>query len=102
MTEPEPPSSTPALDPDVIHFGETKPQAIVCAWCGSPLPSADLESCPHCGAQLKQMDETLDVPGVTTLGPEAIRLLEIAEEKRLRKLKQPRPANAAAAVAAGP
>jgi hypothetical protein len=73
------------LDPEVLHFGETKPHATVCAWCGQGLPEAALDVCPHCGALLKPSDEALDVPGVTTLGPEAVRMLEVAEEKRRRK-----------------
>jgi hypothetical protein len=75
------------LDPEVLHFGESKPQATLCAWCGQSLPAVDPDVCPHCGALLKPTDETLEVPGVTTLAPEVLRILEVAAEKRRRKAK---------------
>ncbi|MGH2407042.1 MAG: hypothetical protein ACRDF7_03035 [Candidatus Limnocylindrales bacterium] len=85
MTDPEDPVFDAKLDPEVLHFGETKPLATICPWCGQGRPEADLDACPHCGALLKPADEALEVPGVTTLGPEAVRLLQVAEEKRRRK-----------------
>src|SRR3972149_6494073 len=36
----------PTLDPEVLTFGETKPQALVCGWCNQPLPGPDLERGP--------------------------------------------------------
>jgi hypothetical protein len=85
VTEPDAPVFDAQLDPEVLHFGETKPTATVCQWCGEGLVNGDLDVCPHCGALLKPSDETLEVPGVTTLAPEAVAMLEAAEEKRRRK-----------------
>jgi hypothetical protein len=92
VTEPDAAVFDAKLDPEVLHFGETKPQATVCPWCGEGLPTTDLEVCPHCGALLKPSDEAAEVPGVTTLSPEAVRMLEVAEEKRRRKLEPRRKA----------
>jgi len=75
----------PTLDPEVLTFGETKPQALVCGWCNQPLPGPDLERCPHCDANLKPADDSIVVPGVTTLSEEAAHLLELAEVKRQRE-----------------
>ena len=75
----------PTLDPEVLSFGETKPQALVCGWCNQPLPGPDLERCPHCDANLTPADESIVVPGVTTLSEEAAHLLELAEVKRQRE-----------------
>jgi hypothetical protein len=75
------------LDPEVLRFGESKPPAALCPWCGQTLSAADVETCPHCQALLKPADEALEVPGVTTLAPEAVRMLEVAEAKKRRKAK---------------
>jgi hypothetical protein len=75
------------LDPEVLRFGETKPPAAICPWCGQPLPAADLDACPHCQALLKPADAALEVPGVTTLSQDALRILEIAEAKKRRKAR---------------
>jgi hypothetical protein len=75
------------LDPAVLRFGESKPPVAVCPWCGQALPAAGLDACPHCQAPLKPADEALEVPGVTTLAPEVVRMLEIAEAKKKRKAK---------------
>ena len=87
MNEPDVPVFDEKLDPEMQRFGETKPLATVCPWCGQGLPEGDLDTCPHCGALLKPADEALEVPGVTTLSLEAARLLEVAEEKRRRKME---------------
>src|SRR3972149_1597187 len=55
----------PTLDPEVLTFGETKPQALVCGWCNQPLPGPDLERCPHCDANLKPADGSIVGPGGT-------------------------------------
>src|ERR1700675_940278 len=94
MTEPDAAVFDAKLDPEVLHFGETKPQAAICPWCGEGLSKADLEACPHCGALLKPSEDALEVPGVTTLSPEAVRMMEVAEEKRRRKLEPRRKATA--------
>jgi hypothetical protein len=87
VTDPNAPLFAETLDPEVIHFGETKPQATICPWCGEALPSADLDACPHCAVLLKPADAALEVPGVTTMDPEVLRLLAVAEEKRRRKAR---------------
>ena len=76
------------LDPEVLRFGESKPAATLCPWCGQALAATDLDACPHCGALLKPADEALEVPGVTTLSQEALRILEVAEVKARRKTKR--------------
>ena len=44
-----------------------------CPWCSAPLPAADLETCPSCGATLAVRPATRrDIKGVTTLDTEAI------------------------------
>jgi hypothetical protein len=43
-----------------------------CQWCSAPLPAADLETCPSCGATLSSAPDTGEIRGVTTLGTEAI------------------------------
>src|SRR6478735_1411140 len=43
-----------------------------CQWCSAPLPSADLPTCPSCGAALTSMTNGEEIRGVTTLDPEAI------------------------------
>lgn len=75
----------PTLDPEILSFGETKPQALVCGWCNAPLPAADLERCPNCDANLQLADETIAIPGVTTLSEGAAHLLELAQVKRQRE-----------------
>ena len=87
MSETDEQTFDPALDPEVLHFGESTPPATACPWCGEPLPTADLDACPHCHALLKPTEETLDIPGVTTLAPEVRRILEVAEAKRRKKAK---------------
>jgi hypothetical protein len=42
-----------------------------CPWCSTPLPSADLATCPNCGAQLNSAADG-DVPGVTTIDVAAL------------------------------
>jgi hypothetical protein len=53
---------------------EIQPEAAagaVCSWCSAPLPSADLEQCPSCGAILTgELAEAL--PGVTAVDAMAI------------------------------
>ena len=100
---PDPADSGPAfartLDAGVLSFGETKPQASVCAWCNRPLPGPGLETCPSCGAQLTPLDETLLVPGVNTLSEEAETALQAAQAKRLRGAAERGESMLAAAVA---
>ena len=43
-----------------------------CQWCSAPLPAADLDTCPSCGATLNSATETGEIKGVTTLDTEAI------------------------------
>ena len=43
-----------------------------CQWCSAPLPSADLPTCPSCGAALTSTIGGEEIRGVTTLDPEAI------------------------------
>ena len=43
-----------------------------CQWCSAPLPAADLETCPSCGATLSTAPDTGEIRGVTTLDTEAI------------------------------
>ena len=43
-----------------------------CQWCSAPLPAADLDTCPSCGATLNSASETGEIKGVTTLDTEAI------------------------------
>jgi hypothetical protein len=43
-----------------------------CQWCSAPLPAADLETCPSCGATLASAPDTGEIRGVTTLDTEAI------------------------------
>src|SRR5690348_5030009 len=43
-----------------------------CQWCSAPLPAADLDICPSCGATLNSATETGEIKGVTTLDTEAI------------------------------
>ena len=43
-----------------------------CQWCSAPLPAADLETCPTCGATLASAPDTGEIRGVTTLDTEAI------------------------------
>ena len=43
-----------------------------CQWCSAPLPSADLPTCPSCGAALTSATGPSEIRGVTTLDPEAI------------------------------
>ena len=87
MDEADAPIFAETLAPEVLHFGETKPQATICSWCGQELAASDLDACPGCGALLKPADSALEVPGVTTLDPEVLRLLAVAEEKRRRKAR---------------
>ena len=53
---------------------EIQPDAaseIVCTWCSAPLSSADLDTCPSCGAIL--MGESVEsLPGVTAVDVTAI------------------------------
>ena len=44
-----------------------------CPWCSAELPAPDVEHCPSCGAALTPAAGTEpQLPGVTTLDPEAI------------------------------
>ena len=43
-----------------------------CQWCSAPLPAADLNICPSCGATLSSAPDTGEIRGVTTLDTEAI------------------------------
>jgi hypothetical protein len=43
-----------------------------CQWCSAPLPAADLDTCPSCGATLNSATDTGEIRGVTTLDTEAI------------------------------
>ena len=43
-----------------------------CQWCSALLPSADLPTCPSCGAALTSTTGGEEIRGVTTLDPEAI------------------------------
>jgi hypothetical protein len=43
-----------------------------CQWCSAQLPSADLPTCPSCGAALISTIGGEEIRGVTTLDPEAI------------------------------
>jgi len=43
-----------------------------CQWCSAPLPAADLDICPSCGATLSSAPDTGEIRGVTTLDTEAI------------------------------
>ena len=45
--------------------------ALVCTWCSAPLPSADLERCPSCGAGLVG-DVAEPLPGVTAVDAAAL------------------------------
>lgn len=45
--------------------------ADACPWCSMPLPAADVETCPSCGAHLVP-DTDAQVPGVTAIDAEAI------------------------------
>ena len=56
---------TPMADP-------TTGTAPRCQWCSAPLPAADLETCPSCGATLSSAPDTGEIRGVTTLDTEAI------------------------------
>ena len=55
---PKRPSPTTAAEP-------------VCTWCSAPLPSADLERCPSCGANLVG-DVAEPLPGVTAVDAAAL------------------------------
>ena len=72
------------LAPEVQAFGAPKPLASVCQWCNAGLPDPDVAICPHCGGRLKPIDEALEVPGLTTITPEARAALERAAVQRLR------------------
>jgi hypothetical protein len=50
---------------------EIAASAPACPWCSTPLPAADAETCPNCGAQLIP-DTDAQVPGVTAIDAEAI------------------------------
>ncbi|HEU0237214.1 MAG TPA: zinc ribbon domain-containing protein [Candidatus Limnocylindrales bacterium] len=50
---------------------EIAASAPACPWCSTPLPAADAETCPSCGAQLIP-DTDAQVPGVTAIDAEAI------------------------------
>jgi len=53
---------------------ETQPEPAadpVCAWCSAPLPSADLDRCPSCGANLVG-DIAEPLPGVTAVDAAAL------------------------------
>jgi hypothetical protein len=43
-----------------------------CQWCSAQLPSADLPTCPSCGAALTSTIGGEEIRGATTLDPEAI------------------------------
>jgi hypothetical protein len=53
--------------PDV----STAPAGPHCPWCSASLASADLTTCPNCGAQLNAPAEA-DVPGVTKIDVAAL------------------------------
>jgi hypothetical protein len=55
-----------------------------CQWCSAPLPAADLETCPSCGATLSSAPDTGEIRGVTTLDTEAI-LRSRSEASRPRR-----------------
>ncbi len=50
-----------------------------CPWCSAELPSADLATCPSCGASL-QSEGDKQVPGLTAIDPMAV--IEGAREPR--------------------
>jgi hypothetical protein len=50
-----------------------------CPWCSAELPSAELSTCPSCGASL-QSDGEPQVPGLTAIDPVAV--LEGSREPR--------------------
>lgn len=48
-------------------------ETLRCPWCSSELPSPEAATCPSCGATLTSVTGTEpQLPGVTTLDPEAI------------------------------
>jgi hypothetical protein len=48
------------------------PSEVRCTWCSALLPSADLTTCPSCGATLVGDGETGAVPGLTAIDADAI------------------------------
>ena len=58
-------SFDPALDESTRAFGSSRPTTTLCPWCNRPLPDPDAETCPHCGAALKPVQEDLAIPGLT-------------------------------------
>src|SRR5574340_492442 len=73
------------LGSDVRDFGQTRPQTTVCPWCGAPLADPSVDACPTCGTRLKPVQDDLDVPGLTTVSPEARAAQARAEIARLRE-----------------
>jgi hypothetical protein len=61
------PAPTPGAWPEV----STDPGEPRCPWCSAVLSSADLATCPSCGAQLNGPTEA-EVPGVTTIDVAAL------------------------------
>jgi len=66
LGQPIPASSfAPSLDEEARTFGSPRPLVTLCMWCNQPLPDASAETCPHCGAALKPVDEDIAIPGLT-------------------------------------
>ena len=72
------------LHPETLSFGVDKPAPTVCQWCNTPLEDATVAICPHCGAALQPLDPDVEVPGLTTMSPEA-RAAQARVERKLRE-----------------
>jgi hypothetical protein len=79
----------PGLDPDTLNFGLDKPASTVCQWCNALLDDPTVSTCPHCGAALQPVEPDVEVPGLTTMTPEA-RAAQARVERRLLEASQTR------------
>lgn len=74
-----------ALGSTVRDFGQTRPQRTLCPWCAAPLADPEAETCPTCGTRLQPIQADLEIPGLTSITPEARALLAKVEVTRLRE-----------------
>ncbi len=79
----------PGLDPDTLNFGLDKPAPTVCQWCNTLLDDPTVSTCPHCGAALQPVEPDVEVPGLTTVTPEA-RAAQARAERKLVEVTQGR------------
>jgi hypothetical protein len=79
----------PGLDPETLSFGVDKPASSVCQWCNALLDDPTVSTCPHCGAALQPVEPDVEVPGLTTMAPEAL-AAQARVERRLLEASQAR------------